>query len=108
MKYRRMAMRSAHDSWDYARISCRESFITTAGRISLIARAPSFLRLVQTGLENLMQNRAGLRGRFKEFLRATSVADQIDRYRIRVNELRSNFIVGSFPGQTSDLRLKFP
>ncbi|KAJ7841254.1 hypothetical protein B0H13DRAFT_2365813 [Mycena leptocephala] len=55
----------------------------------------SFLRLVQTGLENLMRNRAGLRGRFKEFLRATTVADQIDRYRIRVNELRSNFILAA-------------
>ncbi|KAJ7687181.1 hypothetical protein B0H14DRAFT_2653979 [Mycena olivaceomarginata] len=47
-----------------------------------------------TGLEN-MRNRAGLRGRFKEFLRTTTVADQIDRYRIRLNELRSNFILAA-------------
>ncbi|KAJ7736326.1 hypothetical protein B0H14DRAFT_502629 [Mycena olivaceomarginata] len=42
-----------------------------------------------------MRNRAGLRGRFKEFLRTTTVADQIDRYRIRLNELRSNFILAA-------------
>ncbi|KAJ6595025.1 hypothetical protein DFH09DRAFT_1357794 [Mycena vulgaris] len=55
----------------------------------------SFLRLVQTGLENLMRNRNGLRGRFKEFLRATTVVDQIECYRIRVNELRSNCILAA-------------
>lgn len=53
----------------------------------------SFLRVVQTELEGLAQGRVGLRGRFKEFLRATSIADQIDRYKTRVNELRSNFLV---------------
>ncbi|KAJ6527816.1 hypothetical protein B0H19DRAFT_1083900 [Mycena capillaripes] len=84
---------SAHGSWDYARISCREVFPTAVGPMPLIPRTPSFLRLVQTGLENLMRSRAGLRGRFKEFLQATTVADQIDRYRIRVNELRSNFVL---------------
>ncbi|KAJ7027809.1 hypothetical protein C8F04DRAFT_1121392 [Mycena alexandri] len=55
----------------------------------------SFLRLVQTGLENLMGTQSGLRGRLKEFLRVTTVADQIERYRIRVNELRSNFILAA-------------
>ncbi|KAF7346889.1 hypothetical protein MVEN_01440900 [Mycena venus] len=51
----------------------------------------SFLRLVQTELETLMKSRAGVRGRIREFVGATSVADQIERHRCRVNELRSNF-----------------
>ncbi|KAJ7907222.1 hypothetical protein B0H13DRAFT_699088 [Mycena leptocephala] len=53
----------------------------------------AFLRLLQTGLEKLMRSGSGVRGRFKEFLRTTSVADQIERYRTRINELRSNFVL---------------
>ncbi|KAJ7349913.1 hypothetical protein DFH08DRAFT_126110 [Mycena albidolilacea] len=53
----------------------------------------SFLRLVQTELEKLVRSRTGFRGRIKELLRTTSVADQIDRYRTRINDLRSNFIL---------------
>ncbi|KAJ7671986.1 hypothetical protein B0H14DRAFT_3070086 [Mycena olivaceomarginata] len=53
----------------------------------------SFLRLVQTELEKLVRSRTGFRGRIKELLRTTSVADQIGRYRTRINDLRSNFIL---------------
>ncbi|KAJ6553325.1 hypothetical protein B0H19DRAFT_1263719 [Mycena capillaripes] len=53
----------------------------------------SFLRLVQTELETLMKIRAGVRGRIREFVGATSVAAQIERYRCRVSELRSNFVL---------------
>ncbi|KAF8187280.1 hypothetical protein K438DRAFT_1764905 [Mycena galopus ATCC 62051] len=49
------------------------------------------LNMLQTGLELLAQN-TGLWGLFKDLLRTTSVADQIDRYRNRLNELRSNFL----------------
>jgi hypothetical protein len=60
--------------------------------------------MLQTQLEMVLRNRGGLRGRFKEFLGATTVADQIVRYRNRVNELRSNFLVGvserSYSNQT--------
>ncbi|KAF7369613.1 hypothetical protein MVEN_00292100 [Mycena venus] len=55
----------------------------------------SFLRLVQTELENLIRSRTGFRGRFKEFLCTTSVADQINGYRTRINDLRSNFILAA-------------
>ncbi|KAJ7214990.1 hypothetical protein GGX14DRAFT_443557 [Mycena pura] len=68
---------------------CRAS----ARFIGLCERFISFLRLVQTELEMLMKSRTGVRGRFKEFVRATSVADRIERYRCRVNELRSNFML---------------
>ncbi|KAF7365948.1 Kinase-like protein [Mycena venus] len=53
----------------------------------------SFLRVVQTELEGLVRSRVGFRGRFKEFLRATTVADQINGYKSRINELRSNFLL---------------
>jgi hypothetical protein len=53
----------------------------------------SFLRILQTGLEKVIRNQVGFGGRFKEFLRATTIADQIVRYRNRINELRSNFLV---------------
>ncbi|KAJ7895214.1 hypothetical protein B0H14DRAFT_2681616 [Mycena olivaceomarginata] len=53
----------------------------------------SFVHMLQTQLEMVLRNRGGLRGRFKEFLGATTVADQIVRYRNRVNELRSNFLL---------------
>ncbi|KAJ6559953.1 hypothetical protein B0H19DRAFT_1375889 [Mycena capillaripes] len=53
----------------------------------------SFLHILQNGLEKLIQTQAGFRGRFKELLRATTIGDQIERYRIRINELRSNFLL---------------
>ncbi|KAJ7772215.1 hypothetical protein B0H16DRAFT_1512687 [Mycena metata] len=53
----------------------------------------AFLSILQTGLENLIAGRRGVRGRLKEFVGATSIADQIERYKIRVNELRSNFLL---------------
>ncbi|KAJ7342743.1 hypothetical protein DFH08DRAFT_962791 [Mycena albidolilacea] len=53
----------------------------------------SFLRMLQIQLEKVVRNQAGLRGRCKEFLRTATVADQIDRYRIRISELRSNLLL---------------
>ncbi|KAJ7861817.1 hypothetical protein B0H14DRAFT_3134425 [Mycena olivaceomarginata] len=53
----------------------------------------SFLRMLQIQLEKVVRNQVGLRGRCKEFLRAATVADQIDRYRIRISELRSNLLL---------------
>ncbi|KAJ7723711.1 hypothetical protein B0H14DRAFT_3622186 [Mycena olivaceomarginata] len=53
----------------------------------------AFLRILQTGLEKVIRNQVGFGGRFKEFLRATTLADQIVRYRNRINELRSNFLL---------------
>ncbi|KAJ7215541.1 hypothetical protein GGX14DRAFT_443045 [Mycena pura] len=61
--------------------------------MGLCERFISFLRLVQTELETLMKSRTGVRGRFKELVGATSVADRIERHRCRVNELRSNFVL---------------
>ncbi|KAJ7668162.1 hypothetical protein B0H14DRAFT_1042030 [Mycena olivaceomarginata] len=51
------------------------------------------LHMLQTGLENLIQRRASLRGRLREFMSAASIGDRIERYRNRVNELRSNFLL---------------
>ncbi|KAJ7895221.1 hypothetical protein B0H14DRAFT_2681650, partial [Mycena olivaceomarginata] len=52
----------------------------------------SFVHMLQPQLEMVLRNRGGLRGRFKEFLGATTVADQIVRYGNQVNELHSNFL----------------
>ncbi|KAJ7881982.1 hypothetical protein B0H14DRAFT_1491037 [Mycena olivaceomarginata] len=53
----------------------------------------SFLCMLQIQLEKGMRNQVGFRGRFKAFLRATTVADHLVRYRNRINELRSNFLL---------------
>ncbi|KAF7356008.1 hypothetical protein MVEN_00930200 [Mycena venus] len=53
----------------------------------------SFLRFLQGGLERLLQGRSGLRGRFQEILGATRMTGDIARYRMRLNELRSNFLL---------------
>ncbi|KAJ7089923.1 hypothetical protein C8R44DRAFT_861348 [Mycena epipterygia] len=52
-----------------------------------------FLQFLQDELETLQKSRKGIRGRFKEIIRVTSVADQLERYRIRLNEMRSNFVL---------------
>ncbi|KAJ7364405.1 hypothetical protein DFH08DRAFT_1016759 [Mycena albidolilacea] len=59
----------------------------------LISFAVSFLCMLQTQLERVVRNQVGFRGRLKEFLRATTIADQIEQYRNRINELRSNFLI---------------
>ncbi|KAJ7714608.1 hypothetical protein B0H16DRAFT_1742529 [Mycena metata] len=50
------------------------------------------LRVVQEGVEKLIP-RTGIRGRFRELLTVLSTRSQIDRYRIRINDLRSNFLL---------------
>ncbi|KAK7007564.1 hypothetical protein R3P38DRAFT_2644879 [Favolaschia claudopus] len=47
----------------------------------------SLLRALHTGLEHLTRRRAGIKGWLYESLRVESVADQIQRYRYRINEL---------------------
>ncbi|KAJ7448968.1 hypothetical protein FB451DRAFT_1567112 [Mycena latifolia] len=49
------------------------------------------MKFLQLGLEKLQKSHQGIRGRFKEVVGATSVEDQIRRYRTRLDELRSNF-----------------
>ncbi|KAJ7713983.1 hypothetical protein B0H16DRAFT_1619626 [Mycena metata] len=56
-------------------------------------RLVSLLSVVRTGLEKLIESRRGIRGRLKEFVGATSIADQIQHYKTRVNDLRSNFLL---------------
>lgn len=53
----------------------------------------SFLRYLQGGLERLLQRRSGLRGRFQEILGTARMTEDIARHRMRLNELRSNFLV---------------
>ncbi|KAJ7107547.1 hypothetical protein C8R44DRAFT_858016 [Mycena epipterygia] len=52
-----------------------------------------FLEFLQDELETFRKSRQGIRGRFKEIIRATSVADQLERYRTRLSEMRSNFLL---------------
>ncbi|KAJ7820087.1 hypothetical protein B0H14DRAFT_3472579 [Mycena olivaceomarginata] len=51
------------------------------------------VKTLQHGLERLQRSRQGLRGRLKEMVGATHIADEIGRYRTRVNDLRSNFML---------------
>ncbi|KAK7042802.1 hypothetical protein R3P38DRAFT_3260739 [Favolaschia claudopus] len=53
----------------------------------------SLLRDLQTGLEHLLRKRAGIKGWLYDSLRVESVADQIQRYRYRINEVRTNFML---------------
>ncbi|KAJ6494313.1 hypothetical protein C8R45DRAFT_176100 [Mycena sanguinolenta] len=53
----------------------------------------SFLQFLQRGLEKLLQRRPGFRGRFHEIFWASRIGEEILRYRIRMNELRSNFML---------------
>ncbi|KAJ7107502.1 hypothetical protein C8R44DRAFT_858004 [Mycena epipterygia] len=52
-----------------------------------------FLQFLQDELEMLRNSRKGIRGRLKEIIRVTSMADQLERYRLRLNEMRSNFVL---------------
>lgn len=52
-----------------------------------------FIRVLQDGLEKLLQRRQGFRGKLQEIIRASRIAEEIGRYRIRIHELRSNFLV---------------
>ncbi|KAJ7201878.1 hypothetical protein GGX14DRAFT_464160 [Mycena pura] len=61
--------------------------------MSLCEDLTAFLHMLQTGLENLIQRRATVRGRLKEFISTASIRDRIERYRNRVDELRSNFLL---------------
>ncbi|KAJ7111382.1 hypothetical protein C8R44DRAFT_985519, partial [Mycena epipterygia] len=51
----------------------------------------AFLRHLQDELENLLTRRKSIGHRWKQLIKATSMEDQIMRYRNRINELRSNF-----------------
>ncbi|KAJ7436333.1 hypothetical protein FB451DRAFT_1307514 [Mycena latifolia] len=48
------------------------------------------MKFLQSGLEKLQKSHQGIRGRFKEVVGATNIADGIRRYRTRLDELRSN------------------
>ncbi|KAJ7268430.1 hypothetical protein C8J57DRAFT_345144 [Mycena rebaudengoi] len=61
--------------------------------ITLCENFISFIQNVHVGLEKLQQSRHGLRGKLREILRASRISDQIEGYRRRVNELRSNFML---------------
>ncbi|KAJ7751355.1 hypothetical protein B0H16DRAFT_829633 [Mycena metata] len=50
------------------------------------------LRVIQEGVEKLLPQ-TGIRGRFKELLTVLNTRSQIERYRIRINALRSNFLL---------------
>ncbi|KAK7007534.1 hypothetical protein R3P38DRAFT_3027784 [Favolaschia claudopus] len=53
------------------------------------------LRTLQQTLEDMLRKEAGVKGWLKEFLRAQSVGDQLERYRYRINELRTNFLLST-------------
>ncbi|KAJ7110589.1 hypothetical protein C8R44DRAFT_800292 [Mycena epipterygia] len=51
----------------------------------------AFLRHLQDELQRFLTRRKSIGHRWKELITATSMQDQITRYRNRINELRSNF-----------------
>ncbi|KAK7007563.1 hypothetical protein R3P38DRAFT_3027882 [Favolaschia claudopus] len=55
----------------------------------------SLLQALQTGLDRFIRKRAGIKGWLYDSLRVESVADQIGRYRYRINELRANLILAA-------------
>ncbi|KAJ6601876.1 hypothetical protein DFH09DRAFT_1069425 [Mycena vulgaris] len=57
-----------------------EDFISTRGGL-------------HDGLERFLQQRRGFRGAFQQFLRSTSIAEEIIRCRIRIQELRLNVLL---------------
>ncbi|KAJ7482492.1 hypothetical protein FB451DRAFT_1441811 [Mycena latifolia] len=65
---------------------------TTVRFAALVEDFISTLGDVHDGLERFLQQRRGLRGAFQQFLRTTSIAEEITRYRIRIQELRLNFL----------------
>ncbi|KAJ7161884.1 hypothetical protein C8R43DRAFT_315936 [Mycena crocata] len=67
--------------------------VAAAHFVGLCETFIAYLRVLKDGLEKLINSRQGIRGRFREILGATSIADQIERYKDRMNELRLNFMV---------------
>ncbi|KAJ7152081.1 hypothetical protein C8R46DRAFT_484209 [Mycena filopes] len=63
----------------------------------------AYLSVLRTGLEHLIKGRRGIGGRIKELLGAGNIASQIERYKTRVNELRSNFIVATISSGVAQL-----
>ncbi|KAJ7757339.1 hypothetical protein DFH07DRAFT_772821 [Mycena maculata] len=64
--------------------------------IRFVGLCESFFALLQSmreSLENLLKSRRGIRGRLAAVIGATNVAQQIESFRTRVHELRSNFIL---------------
>ncbi|KAF8183091.1 hypothetical protein K438DRAFT_2165090 [Mycena galopus ATCC 62051] len=51
------------------------------------------VKVLRHGLDKLQKSRQGIHGRFKEMIGATRIADEIGRYRTRMNDLRSNFML---------------
>ncbi|KAJ7808613.1 hypothetical protein B0H14DRAFT_2869413 [Mycena olivaceomarginata] len=60
---------------------------------TLLENFISFLQFLQIGLERLLQRRPGFRSRFQEIFCAARISEEIRRYRTRINELRSNFLL---------------
>ncbi|KAF7341587.1 hypothetical protein MSAN_02055800 [Mycena sanguinolenta] len=60
---------------------------------ALLENFISFLQFLRTSLETLLQRRPGFRGRFHEIFGASRIGEEILRYRMRINELRSNFLL---------------
>ncbi|KAJ7112037.1 hypothetical protein C8R43DRAFT_1040973 [Mycena crocata] len=61
--------------------------------IGLCENFISLLRVLLEGLHRLRKRRHGLGGRISEIFKATSVADQIARYKNRMSEMRLNFLL---------------
>ncbi|KAJ7026249.1 hypothetical protein C8F04DRAFT_1297874 [Mycena alexandri] len=66
---------------------------TTVRFAGLVEDFISSLGDLHDGLERFMQQRRGFRGAFQQFLRATSITEEIIRYRTRIQELRLNFLL---------------
>ncbi|KAJ7708459.1 hypothetical protein B0H16DRAFT_1823356 [Mycena metata] len=72
--------------------SAVRSYGTSLKLAGLCENLIACLRVIQEGVEKLIP-RTGIRGRFRELLTVLNTRSQIERYRIRVNELRSNFLL---------------
>jgi hypothetical protein len=61
--------------------------------LSLQLTLPSLLLEIRQGLGHISKQRKGIRGRLREFGKATSTQDSLTGYKTSLNELRSNFTV---------------
>ncbi|KAJ7331027.1 hypothetical protein DFH08DRAFT_966765 [Mycena albidolilacea] len=61
--------------------------------IGLVENFISLVQLLQNALEKMLHKRNGLRGRLFEILQASAIAEDIVRYKIRIQELRSNLLL---------------
>ncbi|KAJ7718441.1 hypothetical protein B0H16DRAFT_423309 [Mycena metata] len=65
---------------------------TSVKLVGLCQNLVACLRVIQADVEKLIP-RTGIRGRFRELLNVLNTRSQIERYRIRINDLRSNFLL---------------